>query len=65
MSYKAVNAEAEKYKDKGNAEFKAGNHGKAIEYYTYATEMDPKNYIYFTNRLVAFHGPTSQSIECQ
>ena len=27
-----------------------GNFEKAIEYYTYATEIDPKNHLYYTNR---------------
>jgi len=45
---------AEAYKEKGNAEFKAGNYEKAIENYTYATEMDPKNHIYFTNRSMCY-----------
>lgn len=49
-----VNAGAEKYKEQGNDEFKKGNHAKAIEYYTYATEMDPTNEIYFTNRSNAY-----------
>lgn len=49
-----VNAGAEKFKNQGNDEFKKGNHGKAIEYYTYATEMDPTNCIYFTNRSNAY-----------
>lgn len=49
-----VSKEAEKYKEKGNAEFKAGNHAKAIEFYTYATELDPKSPIYFTNRSNAY-----------
>jgi len=46
--------QAMKYKEKGNAAFKAGNHGQAIEYYTYATELDPKNPIFFTNRSTAY-----------
>jgi len=41
---------AESYKEKGNEEFKKGNYEKAIEYYTYACEIDPKNHIYYTNR---------------
>jgi len=45
---------AETFKEKGNAEFKAGNYDKAIEYYTYATEMDPKNHIYYTNRSMCY-----------
>ncbi len=39
---------------KGNDEFKKGNHAKAIEYYTYATELDPKNHIFFSNRATAY-----------
>jgi len=46
--------EAMKYKDKGNEEFKKGNMAQAIEYYTYATEMDPNNPIFFTNRSAAY-----------
>jgi len=49
-----VNQGAENYKVKGNDEFKKGNHAKAIEFYTYATEMDPNNHIYFTNRSNAY-----------
>lgn len=49
-----MSAQALKYKEKGNAEFKKGNHGKAIEYYTYAVEMDPRNHIFFTNRATAY-----------
>lgn len=49
-----VNQGAENYKLKGNEEFKKGNHSKAIEFYTYATEMDPNNHIYFTNRSNAY-----------
>jgi len=47
-------AEATKYKDKGNEEFKKGNMAQAIEYYTYATEIDPNNPIFFTNRSAAY-----------
>jgi len=46
--------QATKYKEQGNAAFKAGDHAKAIEYYTYATELDPKNPIFFTNRSTAY-----------
>lgn len=49
-----MSAQALKYKEKGNAEFKKGNHAKAIEFYTYATELDPKNHIFFTNRATAY-----------
>jgi len=45
---------AEGYKEKGNEEFKKGNYEKAIEFYTYATEMDPKNHIYMTNRSLCY-----------
>lgn len=46
--------QATKYKEMGNKEFKAGNHSKAIEYYTYATELDPNNPIFYTNRSTAY-----------
>jgi len=49
-----MSKQAQKYKDKGNEEFRKGNHGKAIEFYTYATEIDPKNPIYFSNRATAY-----------
>lgn len=42
------------WKEKGNKAFKVGDHAKAIEYYTYATELDPKNPIFFTNRSTAY-----------
>eukprot|EP00461_Guttulinopsis_vulgaris_P002593 UN02594 len=48
------NKQAEKYKDQGNDEFKKGNFSKAIECYTYATELDPKNPVYFTNRSMCY-----------
>jgi len=44
----------ESWKDKGNEEFKKGNYEKAIEFYTYATEVDPKNHIYLTNRSLCY-----------
>jgi len=46
--------QAEEYKNKGNDEFKKGNHAKAIEYYTYATELDPNNSLMYTNRSNAY-----------
>lgn len=49
-----MSAAAEGYKNKGNDEFKKGNYEKAIEFYTYATEMDPKNHIYYTNRSTCY-----------
>jgi len=45
---------AESFKEKGNAEFKAGNYEKAAELYTLCTEMDPKNHIYWTNRSMCY-----------
>jgi len=45
---------AESYKDKGNEEFKKQNYDKAIEYYTYATEIDPRNHVYYTNRSLCY-----------
>jgi len=49
-----MSREAEKYKEKGNEEFKKGNMEGAILNYTYATEMDPTNHIFFTNRAAAY-----------
>lgn len=49
-----VNKQAEAYKEKGNDEFRKGDFAKAIENYTYATEMDPKNPVYFTNRSMCY-----------
>jgi tetratricopeptide (TPR) repeat protein len=46
--------QAEEFKNKGNEEFKKGNHAKAIEYYTYATEVDPNNSLMYTNRSNAY-----------
>jgi len=45
----------EKYKDKGNEEFNKGNYENAIENYTYATECDPKNAIFYNNRANCYH----------
>jgi len=45
----------EKFKDKGNDEFNKGNYEAAIENYTYATECDPKNAIFFNNRSNCYH----------
>ncbi len=50
----ATNKQAEKYKDLGNDEFRKGEFGKAIENYTYATEIDPRNPVYFTNRSMCY-----------
>jgi len=48
-------AQANGYKEKGNAAFKKGDHVLAIEMYTYATELDPQNPIFFTNRSNAYY----------
>ncbi len=45
---------AETYKNKGNTEYQAGNYPAAVENYTYAIEMEPKNHIYLTNRSTAY-----------
>lgn len=47
--------EAEKYKNQGNDAFKKGDHAKAIEMYTYATELDPNNPVFYTNRSNAYY----------
>jgi len=41
-------------KEKGNEEFKKKNYEKAIEFYTYATEMDPTNHVFYTNRAMCY-----------
>jgi len=45
---------ATQMKEKGNAYFKKGQHAEAIECYTFATEMDPNNPVFFTNRSTAY-----------
>jgi len=57
MSNKQVDQKSpgEKYKDKGNEEFNKGNYETAIENYTFATECDPKNAIFFNNRANCYH----------
>jgi len=45
---------AEKEKNKGNDEFRKGNYAAAIEHYTYATEMDPRNFKFYTNRAACY-----------
>lgn len=49
-----MSKQAEAYKEKGNEEFKKGNFDKAIEFYTYATEMDPRNHVFYTNRALCY-----------
>lgn len=50
MSEEERKAKAEEWKAKGNSEFSARNYSKAVEYYTEAIKMYPKNCIYFSNR---------------
>jgi len=45
---------AEDWKNKGNSEFQKQNYQVAIEYYTYACEIEPKNPTYLTNRAAAY-----------
>lgn len=47
--------QANKQKDLGNEAFKKGDHAKAIEYYTYATELDPNNPVFYSNRSNAYY----------
>lgn len=54
MSGRPISKQALEYKDKGNAEFKKGNHAAACEFYTYATEVDPNNPVHYTNRSFAY-----------
>jgi len=54
---------AEEWKNKGNSEFQKGNYQLAIEYYTYACEIEPKNHTYLTNRAAAYAG-TKQWEKC-
>ena len=50
-----MSKQAEQYKDKGNDFFRKGDFAQAIENYTYATEIDPRNPIYFTNRSMCYY----------
>ncbi|ODV90361.1 hypothetical protein CANCADRAFT_31352 [Tortispora caseinolytica NRRL Y-17796] len=43
-----------KVKDEGNAYFKKKDYTKAIEYYTKAIDLDPKNATYFSNRAACY-----------
>nr|BAN20786.1 protein phosphatase-5 [Riptortus pedestris] len=45
---------ADEYKEKANAFFKEQQYDKAIEYYSKAIELDPKNAIYYSNRSFAY-----------
>lgn len=51
------------WKDKGNDAFNKGDHAKAIEFYTYATEMDPNNPIFYTNRSFAYYKIGEESVK--
>ncbi|XP_013186048.1 small glutamine-rich tetratricopeptide repeat-containing protein beta [Amyelois transitella] len=46
-------AEAEKLKNEGNELMKAERHREALEKYTRAIELDPRNPVYFCNRAAA------------
>lgn len=52
---------AEDFKDRGNASFQAGNIQEAISLYTQAIELDPDNYIYYSNRSAAYMKADSKS----
>eukprot|EP00299_Pterocystis_sp_00344_P016471 c8267_g1_i2.p1 GENE.c8267_g1_i2~~c8267_g1_i2.p1 ORF type:complete len:352 (+),score=84.52 c8267_g1_i2:38-1057(+) len=48
-----VSSVAEPLKNQGNAALKAGDIAKAISFYSQAIEIDPQNFICFTNRSMA------------
>ena len=51
----ASNVDIETYeRERGNAEFKAGNFNGAIKCYTKCLGLKPKNYIAFSNRAMAY-----------
>ena len=52
---------AEEFKDRGNASFQAGDMQQAISLYTQAIELDPDNYVYYSNRSAAYMKADSTS----
>lgn len=54
-----------KFKERGNAEYKAGNFLEAIEHYTEGINRDPENEILYSNRAAAYAmlGIEDQGIE--
>ena len=46
--------QANALKDKGNSQFASGKHAEAIESFTGALELDPKNHILYSNRSAAY-----------
>lgn len=49
----ADKAQAEKFKQEGNARMSVKNYDAAIEFYTNAVALDPKNPVYYSNRAAA------------
>ncbi|XP_015221166.1 small glutamine-rich tetratricopeptide repeat-containing protein alpha isoform X2 [Lepisosteus oculatus] len=47
-------AEAERLKTDGNDQMKAENFGPAVEFYSKAIELNPRNAVYFCNRAAAY-----------
>lgn len=52
---------AEEFKDKGNSCFQSGDIQQAISFYTQAIELDPDNYVYYSNRSAAYMKADSKS----
>ena len=52
---------AEELKDRGNESFQAGDLQEAIQFYSQAIELDPDNYIYYSNRCAAYMKTDSKS----
>jgi small glutamine-rich tetratricopeptide repeat-containing protein alpha len=50
----ADKSQAEKFKQEGNAQISSKNYDAAIESYTKAIALDPKNPVYYSNRAAAY-----------